>query len=62
MRAQFDTNILIDHLSGVAAARAELARVAKPPISLITRQSGSRIGFDAVPGLPCSSAWAPIPS
>lgn len=36
MRALFDTNILIDHLSGVAAARAELARVDAPAISLIT--------------------------
>jgi predicted nucleic acid-binding protein len=36
MRAVVDTNILIDHLRGIEAARAELARYAPPLISPIT--------------------------
>lgn len=35
MRALFDTNILIDFLNGIAAARAELARYERPAISVI---------------------------
>ena len=34
--ALFDTNILIDHLRGIAAARDELARYTDKAISLIT--------------------------
>ena len=36
MRALIDTNILIDYLGGVEAARGELARHAEPLISAIT--------------------------
>lgn len=36
MRALFDTNILIDYLNGVEAARLEIARYKKPAISIIT--------------------------
>ena len=36
MRALFDSNILIDYLNGVAAARSELARYERPAISMIT--------------------------
>ena len=36
MRAIFDTNILIDYLNGVDAARAELARYERPAISVIS--------------------------
>lgn len=36
MRALFDSNILIDYLNGVAAAKAELARYETPAISAIT--------------------------
>lgn len=36
MRALFDTNILIDFLNGVDAARRELARYSAPAISVIT--------------------------
>ena len=36
MRALLDTNILIDYLSGVEAAREELARFRGPSISWIT--------------------------
>lgn len=36
MKALFDTNILIDYLNGVAAARTELARYGDRLISLVT--------------------------
>lgn len=36
MRALFDTNILIDYLAGVEAARAELRRYEAPAMSLVT--------------------------
>lgn len=36
MRALFDSNVLIDYLNGVAAARKELARYQRPAISMIT--------------------------
>ena len=36
MRALFDSNILIDYLNGIAAAKAELARYESPAISVIT--------------------------
>ena len=36
MKAIFDTNILIDYLKGIEAARDELARYQNPLISLIT--------------------------
>ena len=36
MRALIDTNILIDYLAGVEAARSELARHTAPAISAIT--------------------------
>jgi len=36
VRAVFDTNILIDYLRGVEAAREELARFDEPAISLVT--------------------------
>lgn len=36
MNAVFDTNVLIDNLNGVAAARAELARYESVTISVIT--------------------------
>lgn len=36
MKALFDTNILIDYLNGIAAARDEIARYERPLISLIT--------------------------
>lgn len=36
MRALFDTNILIDFLNGIEAARSELARYSAPAISVIT--------------------------
>ena len=46
----FDTNILIDHLSGVALASAELARYPDRAISLITWMevmAGSNAGDEA---------------
>lgn len=36
MRALFDTNILIDYLRGVDAARAELGRFDAPALSLVS--------------------------
>ena len=36
MRALFDSNILIDYLNGIAAAKTELARYENPAISVIT--------------------------
>jgi len=36
LRALFDTNILIDYLNGVDAAKTELARYARPAISVIS--------------------------
>ena len=36
MRALFDTNILIDHLNGIAAASKEIVRYRSPTISQIT--------------------------
>jgi len=36
LRALFDTNILIDYLNGVAAAKAEIARYQRPAISVIS--------------------------
>lgn len=36
MRALLDTNILIDFLNGIEAARRELARYGSPAISVIT--------------------------
>ena len=36
VRPLFDTNILIDYLSGVALARAELARYQEPAISIVS--------------------------
>ena len=36
MRALFDSNILIDFLNGIPAARTELARYQSPAISVIT--------------------------
>ena len=36
LRALFDSNILIDYLNGVAAAKNELARYQTPAISVIT--------------------------
>ena len=36
MRALFDTNILIDYLNGVEAAKAEIARYGRPAISVIS--------------------------
>ena len=36
MRALFDSNILIDYLNGIAAAKIELARYENPAISVIT--------------------------
>jgi predicted nucleic acid-binding protein len=36
VKALFDTNILIDHLNGVAQARAELQRYETKAISIIT--------------------------
>ena len=36
MRALFDTNILIDYLNGVEAAKAEIARYERPAISVIS--------------------------
>lgn len=36
MKALFDTNILIDYLNGVEAAKTELARYERPAISVIS--------------------------
>ena len=36
MRALFDTNILIDYLNGIDAAKTELARYERPAISVIS--------------------------
>ncbi len=36
MRALFDTNVLIDYLNGVAAAKAEIALYQRPAISVIS--------------------------
>ena len=35
-KALFDTNILVDYLNGIPAARVEIARYERPLISLIT--------------------------
>ena len=50
MRALFDTNILIDYLNGVAAAKAEIARYERPAISVISWievLEGTRPGVEA---------------
>ena len=50
MRALFDTNILIDYLNGVAAAKAEIARYERPAISVISWievLAGTKPGNDA---------------
>ncbi len=50
MRALFDTNILIDYLNGVAAAKAEIARYERPAISVISWievLAGTRPGVEA---------------
>jgi predicted nucleic acid-binding protein len=36
VKALFDTNVLIDYLSGVKAAKAELAKYSDKAISMIT--------------------------
>jgi predicted nucleic acid-binding protein len=36
LRALFDSNVLIDYLNGVAAAKTELARYEIPAISVVT--------------------------
>jgi predicted nucleic acid-binding protein len=36
MKALFDTNILVDYLNGILAAKDEIARYEQPLISLIT--------------------------
>lgn len=36
LRALFDTNVLIDYLNGVEAAKAEIARYQRPAISMIS--------------------------
>jgi hypothetical protein len=36
VRPLFDTNILIDYLNGVAAARNELARYRQPAVSIVS--------------------------
>jgi predicted nucleic acid-binding protein len=36
LRALFDTNILIDYLNGIDAAKTELARYERPAISVIS--------------------------
>lgn len=36
MRAVFDTNVLIDYLAGVGAARDELRRYESPAVSIVT--------------------------
>lgn len=36
MKALFDTNILIDYLNGVAAAKTEIAHYERPAISVIS--------------------------
>ena len=50
LRALFDTNILIDYLNGVAAAKAEIARYERPAISVISWievLAGTRPGVEA---------------
>ncbi len=42
MNALFHTNILIDYLNGIDAAREELARYAQASISLITWMEKSK--------------------
>ncbi len=36
MRALFDTNVLIDYLNGIAAAKTELSRYERPAISIVS--------------------------
>ena len=36
MRALFDTNVLIDYLNGIEAAKTELARYERPAVSVIS--------------------------
>jgi predicted nucleic acid-binding protein len=36
VRAVFDTNILVDYLHGIAAAKAEIALYQSPAVSLVT--------------------------
>jgi hypothetical protein len=50
LRALFDTNILIDYLNGIAAAKAEMARYQQPAISVISWievLAGTRPGVEA---------------
>ena len=50
MRALFDTNILIDYLNGLEAAKAEIARYERPAISVISWievLAGTRPAVDA---------------
>ena len=52
MKALFDTNILIDYLNGIAAARDEIARYSAPMISPITWMEvmvGAKSGSDEGP-------------
>ena len=49
MRALLDTNILIDYLNGVAAAKTEIARYERPAISVISWievLAGTRAGVE----------------
>jgi predicted nucleic acid-binding protein len=50
LRALFDTNILIDYLNGIAAAKAEMARYQRAAISVISWievLAGTRPGVEA---------------
>jgi len=50
LRALFDTNILIDYLNGVEAAKAEIALYKSPAISVISWievLAGTRTAFEA---------------
>jgi predicted nucleic acid-binding protein len=50
LRALFDTNILIDYLNGVAAAKAEVERYERPAISVISWIEvlvGTKAGLEA---------------
>ncbi len=50
MRALFDTNILIDYLNGIEAAKAEIAHYKRPAISVISWievLAGTKTSFEA---------------
>ena len=68
MKALLDTNILVDYLNGIAAAKEEIGRYERPLISMITWMEvlvGARPGEEAslrafLRGFDCVAIDAPV--